>query len=790
MRKDKIELLAPAGNREAFIGAINAGADAIYLSGKNYGARRFADNFTKDEIAKLIQYAHQRNVLVYVTINTLIFEDEIKELMEYSDFLVDNDVDALIVQDLGIIDVFCQRYPDTEIHASTQMNTYNASQLKFLKNLGVKRVILARETSVEDIIDFKEDLDIDLEVFIHGALCVSYSGNCLFSSFQGGRSGNRGECAQPCRLKYGLYREDELIGSEGYLLSTKDLMTFQELEKVISCGVSSLKIEGRMRRPEYVIATVRAYREAIDHIYEGKPIESEKKIRELKLVFNREYTKGFILGEEPHEINNSYRPNHQGINVGKVIGYNNGKTTISLSDTLRVGDGIRIIGTFDSGGKVDRIILDGRIVKEAHTGDIVTIDMANKIEVGSEVMKTLDSLLESSLKEYLNENYDLIGLDIKLYSYVGEKMKIELKTHTSPMISLESDYVVQKAKTPVQDESRLADQISKFGNTFYYVDHLKVFTDGLGFVPNGVINELRRKSIEVLEQASVRKPRRILESYEFTIPQGQIEPPKIVVKIENNDQYEAAKKCGIDDIYVSKKVDVNDETSYLVMDRINQGLDETYKAKHVVIRDIGSLTTSDDIDLIADATLNATNSLSLGVLFKNGVRRVCISLESSLQNTSQMIRSYQKRFGHIPELEIIVYGKPDLMITKYCPISKTIGANKKNCSLCEKNQYALVNEKQDRFILIRDGDCNIRILHSRPINLIEQIKEIHACGIKTLRLDFTDESPEETEMIIKAFIKSIQGTSFSMKKKNTLTAGSSNRLFGEPGQIYFSMTTN
>jgi putative protease len=768
VKQTKIELLAPAGTKEAFVGAINAGANAIYLSGKNYGARKYANNFTKEEIVDLIEYAHLRNVKVYVTVNTLIFEDEIDDLFDYCDYLVINNVDALIVQDLGIIDAFCRRYPDTEIHASTQMNVYNEYQLKFLADLGVKRVILARETSTDDIKKMLENIKIDVEVFVHGALCVSYSGNCLFSSFKGGRSGNRGECAQPCRLKYSLYRENDLVEADSYLLSTKDLLTIKELDKVISSGVKSLKIEGRMRKHEYVIATVRAYREAIDNILENKPFDLEKRIKELLSVFNREYTKGYLLDEEPFKINNSNRPNHQGIEVGKVINYNRGKTTIKLTDDLRVGDGIRIIGSLDQGGQVGRIFINNNLVKEAKAKDVIIIDLPKKVEVGDKVLKTSDSFLEASLNNYLDESYGIVPIDIKLYSYIGNELKIEIKSDNTNSITIKSDYIVVPAKKAIQDEEKLASQFNKFGNTCFKVERLEVLTDGLGFIPNGVLNELKREGIKALEEVLLnREPKRVIKS-SLQISNNVIidSEPRLFVKVENEEQYQAALKCNIKDIasYMTRKSwPIDPKTNnYLMLNRIWYELTNKNTFDSYVIRDFGSLSLAKENEVIADSTVNATNSLTLETLFNNSVQRVCLSLESGIENTKNMIQSFKQRHGSIPNLEMVVYGKVDLMISKYCPITKSEGVFKQNCMMCEKNDYALVNEKNERFSLVREGYCNLRILNSKVINLIDYIPDILSSGVKTIRLDFTKETPEEVEMVIKAYQNKMMGNDYVM----------------------------
>ncbi|MFA6649601.1 MAG: peptidase U32 family protein, partial [Candidatus Izemoplasmatales bacterium] len=396
----KIELLAPVGSKEALIGAINAKADAIYLGGKRFSARAYATNFEDEEIEEIIKYAHLRSVLVYIAVNTLIFDDEIDAFIACVDRYVNQGVDALILQDLGMIKLVHERYPKVIIHASTQINVHHINQVRFLKQLGVTRVIMARETSLETIIAIKKQIDIELEVFVHGALCVSYSGNCLFSSMVGHRSGNRGECGQLCRLPYTLLKDGVPVSEEAYLMSTKDLMTLPGLETLIKAGIDAFKIEGRMRKVDYVVQTVLSYRKAMEDVYKHQITDWEREIDKLKRVFNREYTEGFLLGAKPFTINNSYRPNHMGVEVGKVIAFNHGKVTIRLTRDIAVGDGIRIIGTKDYGDTISRIIKDGMTVPFGKADEQVIIDSGESIEPGSVVLKTLDHELVHSLDIY------------------------------------------------------------------------------------------------------------------------------------------------------------------------------------------------------------------------------------------------------------------------------------------------------------------------------------------------------------------------------------------------------
>ena len=303
------------------------------------------------EIEYMIRYAHIREVRVHVVINTLIYDDEMDKVMGFVDFLYNADVDAIIVQDLGVITLVHTKYPDLEIHASTQLNTMGVEAAKVLKSLGVSRVILARETSLDIAKKIKTEADIDVEVFGHGALCMGYSGQCLFSSLTAKKSGNRGECLQLCRLPYSLYKGEEKLLENKYLLSCKDLCTLEHLNELIEAGMTSLKLEGRVKSASYVGKVVSTYRKYIDKYYENKSLNVEEKdILDLKKVFNREFTKGYIFKENHKEIVNTYRPNNIGVKIGEVIGVNANKVSIKLTSDLYQGDGIRIVNSKEEVG--------------------------------------------------------------------------------------------------------------------------------------------------------------------------------------------------------------------------------------------------------------------------------------------------------------------------------------------------------------------------------------------------------------------------------------------------------
>ena len=372
----RVELLSPAGNMECLIGAVQNGADAVYVGGKKFGARAFANNFDYEELIEAIKYCHLYGVKIYITVNTICYENEIEEVLNYIDFLYNNHVDALIMQDLGLISLVREKYPNLPVHASTQMHNHNDLGLSYLKSIGISRVVLDREMSLESIKDLKTD--IEKEVFIHGALCVSYSGCCLFSAMHGGRSGNRGECVGSCRLPYYLLENGKELEVDGrYIMSTKSLCTLNNIDKLIDSGVSSFKIEGRMKSKEYVSYITKLYREKIDNYYLTKKYNvTEEEIENIKKLYNRELTSGYLFNKYGNTLMNIKSSNHIGVHLGSVIKVDKKKIYIKLDQDLNQEDGIRFDN--DKGMIVNKLYNDkDLLVNKIEKGKVAVID--NKI---------------------------------------------------------------------------------------------------------------------------------------------------------------------------------------------------------------------------------------------------------------------------------------------------------------------------------------------------------------------------------------------------------------------------
>ena len=463
-----IELLSPAGNMEKLKTAIYYGANAVYFAGKKFGARKFANNFDYEEIEEAIKYCHLYGVKVYITVNTLMYDDEISVVMEYIDFLHRSNVDAIIMQDIGLIKKVHETYPNLEIHISTQSHNHNDEGIDFFEKLGATRIVLDREMSLDEI--KRLNTNLEKEVFIHGALCVSYSGCCLFSSMNGGRSGNRGECVASCRLKYELYKNDEKIKTDGeYLLSTKELNTLNRVKELIEAGISSFKIEGRMKSPEYVGFVTRLYRIMIDKYYNNEDMTlNEEDLYNLKKLYNREFTEGYLFNNSGKKLMNIKTPNHLGVELGQVIEYNKKYITIKLTDDVKQEDGIRLPN--NEGMILNRLYNKKLLlVNKLSKGDILVIDNKVNLQTKGKVLKTIDKNLMDELKKYDEKK---IPLDIKVICKLNKPIKLSI---TDKENTLEKEAsLIEKASTSPTTKDRIITQVSKLGNTPFKVENIDV----------------------------------------------------------------------------------------------------------------------------------------------------------------------------------------------------------------------------------------------------------------------------------------------------------------------------
>jgi len=732
----KIELLSPVGNIETLYQAIHNGADAVYLAGTSYGARKFADNFTNEELVEVIKYSHLYGVKVYITVNTLIYEHEVEDCLNYIEFLHKNGVDAIIMQDLGLIKLVREKYPNLEIHASTQCHNHNEEGIKLLKKLGVTRVVMARELSLEEINNIKED--IEKEVFIHGALCVSYSGCCLFSSLNGGRSGNRGECVGSCRLPYKLIKNNEkVILKDKYLLSTKELNTINNLPQLISSGIDSLKIEGRMKSPHYVGYVTRLYRTLIDKYYNNEElILNKEELINLKKLYNREFTSGYLFNDK--NIMNIKTPNHQGIEIGKVISTDKKYIKIKLTnDNLSQNDGIRF-KTTNKGMIINRLYDQNKLLKSKVDKDnICYLDNKFPVKKDDILLKTIDSTLINEL-----ENYSLkkIPVTINIECLIDKKLKLTITDGINEVT--EYGQVIELAKSREVTKEDIIKYINKLGNTPFITNDLKIIKDNNIFIGLSNLNETRRLAIDKLITLRENTKKDVIIN---TITSKNItkeENITITALVRTEEQLKVCLDNNLDNLYLT---DYNLYNKYKHLDNVYYRVDRLDNEKDLVgekllVPEIGNIYKyKDNNTLIGDYYLNVTNSNTINYLLSLGLNRVTLSPElDDIRLKDIMKENYP--------VELIIYGCLELMLMKYCPLKQCLNY----CSNCKTStdKFFLENNEKERYPIIRNN-CITHIMHSKNINKIDNINTYINIGIKHYRIELFDETSNEVSRIIK-----------------------------------------
>ncbi len=734
----KKELLSPAGDMKSLYQAVAHLADAVYISGKDFGARKFAPNFSRLEIKEAVGYCHLYGVRLYVTVNTLIHDSEISSVMDYISYLYEVGVDALIMQDLGIIKLVRETYPDFEIHASTQLHNHNKRDLELLKSLGVKRCVLARELSIDEIKELGNI--IELEMFIHGALCISYSGQCLFSSFLLDRSGNRGECAGFCRLPYTLVEDGKKIESKDkYLLSPKELNTLSRIDELLKLpNVTSFKIEGRMKSPGYVGFVTSLYRKLIDST---DKFISEEDNKNLAVLYNRKFTEGYLFNKTKEELMNPVSPNHIGIPLGQVISFDKKYIKIKLTESLHQEDGIRFA---NQEGMIVNFLYDkdGKLISSATKGMIVSVlNKVNLKELGL-VRKTLDSVLLKNLENLPKRTIPITG---KLVAQIGKPLRLEVSDEKST-ISLEGA-IVEVAKTSPTSKERLTSQVMKTNDTPFVFTDLSVILDNV-FVPIKEINELRRKTLLSLIEKRLIFSREIVPFEKLKVPTIKNVSPHISCLVRNREQYEVVKKLGIKTIYVTdsklyeevkNEGDIYLRTSRVIKDYPN------YKNEKLLIGEIGGLSLAKENEVHTDYFCHAYNHESTYFFLSKGVKSVTLSVELKKEEVGELLTSFKQEYDFIPPTEVIVYGRIELMIMKHCLVSTLL--KEKPCSLCKKHKYSLEDRNQKRYPLQMECPYT-HIFHHEVVNHLEDISYYIDKGVSTFRIELFDETEEEIKKLV------------------------------------------
>lgn len=769
----KIELLAPVGSMESLYAAVNNGADAIYLGGPKFSARAKAIEFDNEKMKLAVDYCHSYGVSIYVTMNTILKEKELHEAIRYVGYLYEIGVDALIIQDLGLLRLVKERYPDFEVHASTQMTIHNGEGAIYYTNKGFHRVVLSRELNIKEIEYISKELGIETEIFIHGALCVSYSGQCLMSAMIGSRSGNRGKCAQPCRQEYTL-KSTSMGERKGHLLSTKDTCTIDDIKDIVESGAYSLKIEGRMKKPEYVAGVIDTYRKALDRELYEKEYNVKEGKKTLLQLFNRGgFSNAYLKRDSGRDMMSFEIPKNTGIEVGTV----DAKGEVILKDKISLYDGV---GYGNKGFTVSKILLKGKEVREAKAGDKVTL-FPKGYKKGDVLYRTSSKELLDDLSEKIKPYYLKLDLHCNVHFKVGEKLKLSTYFENE-YYEVEGD-IVEKAERKPLDKERIEEALKKSGEYPYKISTVTFNSFQEGFVRVAALNSLRRELIEKVVKAVRAKYRRnrqnIVENKAEYNPKTPLNIDLLATcttKTQLNTLIEAGvKNIGID-LYSREKdaikikdleelEEMEDINIYILTPEIIKGEFNKVinmiekckdKIKGIITSNAGIVNIyKDELKLIGDYKFNIFNTEAVE-FYREDLNMLSLSLELNKNEIKDIMKN--KYSGIMYQL----YGKTELMVSEYCPIGSTFGGKNKerNCNgACSKDFFTLVDEKNEGFRVMTDVFCRSHILNSVPLNLIGEREELEKLGINSFRIDFKDESKRDVLKVIDM----LKGGSFDSK---------------------------
>lgn len=700
-----MKIVAPAGNMERFYAAVKAGAQEIYMGLKGFGARRNAENFTLEEYKEAIDYAHKRGVKIFLTLNTIMMEKEMEFLYPNLKVLYEHGLDAVIVQDLGYFKYMKENFPNMEYHGSTQMTVGNHYEAEYLRKLGFTRVVLPREMTFEEIKKIRENTSIELEIFVSGALCICYSGNCYMSSFIGSRSGNRGMCAQPCRKKY-----ENSSGEKGYLLSPKDqLLGFEEIKKLKDIGIESIKIEGRMKDPNYVFETVSYYRDLIDGI------KAQERSSEL---FNRGYSKGYFYGNDNYIMNKDYS-----YNLGKNLGLLSGKE-LKLKSRVVLGDGIIYLSKdFEKlgGGYINKIELKNGDMsrKSAEANEVIVL---KDVPRGSKyVFKSYSKEVNDDAQSKMKKEEQRLLISGNFIGHVGEKPVLELVAKNNLGIEVAVKVIgekeIEKASKKSLTSEELREKIAEMGESTFTLGEFSCDIDEGIFMPLSVLKSLRRDCVEKLEKELVESYRRKAGNrYSLPIVEEKPREIELVAIVSNLVQENIVKKYGIEKIY-KRGIDIAKEGSLIEHDLNSKLASNLYQ-----------LLENNNDKVMVNWNLNITNRYSVEVLAEIGkVESVIISPELSFEKIKELGKTSVKK-------AILGYSRLKGMYIEL--------------PLFEKEREILKNEEGDTFTAIKNDVGNTEIYLEKPLNILNDLKKLNDLMIDEVVLEFTTETGAEVEKVL------------------------------------------
>ena len=790
-----MELLAPAGTMENFMAALESGADAIYLGGKVFNARAHAANFGIDELREAVRLAHILDVSVYVTVNILIGDTELKDLEQYIKDLDSIGVDAIIVQDLAVAEIAKRVAPNIHLHGSTQMTAATLDAVRFYESLGFTRVVLARELSLKEIQHICKHCKAEIEVFVHGALCVCYSGQCLMSSFIGGRSGNRGACAQPCRLPYELLDskgESVLPKHEAYLLSPKDLNYSEHMNELVAAGVTSFKVEGRMKKVSYVRQVIGTYREILD---EASIHENQRKA--LASGFNRGFSTAYLEDTVGRQMMTVVAPNHQGKPIGESY-TKKGEVYFSLTEPIEQGSLVKIL---QSNGSVTYYTVDDEWTRVSDT--LYKGRPAEGLAVGQLYLASTPKNTKSRGLQEFTRKYDM-----SVYLSVGSNGEINYTELTAILdsglsVTVTNEYVPAIANKVPTSLEKVTEQLSRLGNTLFRLSYVDI-PDGPYMWPASVLNALRRDAVTALETALITHH---IESWQALQVTGDVDYdfkaqhelsydtcPMVSARVDEIEGVKAAISGGAQKIVFGGDrlsrtpyaLSIYDEVARLCAQsdvictfatpRVVKD-DEVEAYKHTLEAIVQAHPDSISIHvpqallwlrelgytgaIEADTGLNIFNTPTLHFWEQLHISCVNPSQELTLKQITELAKH-----SHVP-IETMIHGYTEMMISEYCAIASFVGTGSKvNCPMpCVKKSYSLKDRKGEIFPIRTDPYCRMHIMNSHEMDMRAYVPMLLQKGISILRVDGRHMKPSYVKDIVSQYVGIATGTIEAPPKK-------------------------
>jgi U32 family peptidase len=810
-RLQRPELLAPAGDWDCVKAAIENGADAVYFGLDRFNARMRAQNFTEADLPELMAYLHRRGLRGYITLNTLIFTGELGDIEQYLRTIIAAGVDAAIVQDVGLCRLIRSLSPDFPIHASTQMTITSAAGVQFAEALGAQLVVLARECSLTDIAKIRERSigpGLPLEVFVHGALCVAYSGQCLTSEALGGRSANRGECAQACRMPYDLVVNGEVweLGDRRYLLSPQDLSGLVVLPELVRSGLASLKIEGRLKAPDYVASVTKVYRQAIDRILasdqpetiESSPTSSDE--YQLEMAFSRGLYSGWFKGINNQELVHGEYAKKRGVYLGRVIGVQDSRDstvaielveTLSQSAQIKPGDGVVFAGDYAQSQEIG-----GRVYGVQHQGPPgrhVLLSFGRGLELGrlqrgDRLYKTSDPDLDKQVRQTYTGDQPRVQrpIAIEAWGKLGDPLTLIARDEQGHIVQVESAMALAAAERQPLSADRLRDQLGRLGNTPYQLAELRnEVADGV-ILPISELNRLRRSIVEQLDrQRSAPKSWQLCETVshrdlwpDFDVVSTPVidSKPSLITLVRSIDQLRAATEFGIPTLYCEfenpshykaavaefRSIQQPHQSIWLappritkpgeiyILDQVKQGAADGY-----LVRNYDHLVYFADQPCIADFSLNIANPIT-AAYFKQypQIQRLTASYDLNVQQLEDLLRSAPHWF------EVTIHQHMPMFHMEHCVFCAFMseGSDFTNCGRpCETHQVSLRDRVGTDHVLRADAGCRNTLFNGVAQTGAEAVQRLLSVGLRQFRLEFVDESPAEIVQNLDRYSQLLRG---------------------------------